>query len=136
MGQATSGRDVDGRKRGASVGRERVEDSSTRSLVASKRVLVLLGRVMTVGVMTAALAVARAVDASAETLLAQENPYVLPSDDGGSTSLFAPLEGLPVWAQAALASAVVALVFFALIEVGRVMWERWLQRSRGGRHHE
>jgi hypothetical protein len=60
-------------------------------------------------------------------VVAQENPYAPPSPDSGS--IFGPLQAMPVWAQAALATMAVTLVFFGLIEVGRAGWDRW-QRTR------
>lgn len=80
-------------------------------------------------VVTQGLVAARA---SASTVTAQEAPYGQPPNDPGSFALFQPLQGLPVWAQAALFSAVVALSFFVLIEVTRFAWQR-LQGILGGR---
>lgn len=59
---------------------------------------------------------------------AQESPYLQPPDappgDSGTSALFQPLEGLPVWAQAALFSAAVVLILFLLIEGMRWAWQR------------
>lgn len=53
----------------------------------------------------------------------QESPYTPPPPDGGG--FFQPLEGLPVWAQAAMVSAAVSLTAIVLIEVARSVWRRW-----------
>ncbi|MGD2061591.1 MAG: hypothetical protein PVF87_12030 [Acidimicrobiia bacterium] len=62
------------------------------------------------------------------SVVAQENPYTPPSPPN-SGSLFGPLQAMPVWAQAALTTMAVTLVFFVLIEVARAGWDRW-QRTR------
>lgn len=68
-------------------------------------------------------------------LQAQESPYQPPPppDSGGFTFMqpfMQPFQRLPVWAQAALFSAVASLAFFLLIEGVRVAWQAW----EHGRH--
>ena len=55
----------------------------------------------------------------------QESPYTSPPPDGDGFDLFQPLEGFPVWAQAAIVSAAVSLTVLVLIETARWAWRRW-----------
>lgn len=54
-----------------------------------------------------------------------ESPYQAPPPpDSGGLSVFAPLENLPVWAQAALFSAAISVAFLILFEMAQLLWER------------
>lgn len=64
-------------------------------------------------------------------LAAQESPYGSPNSGGSGGGFLEPFQSFPVWAQAALFTMGVTLIFFALTEATRVVWKR-VQRARHG----
>ena len=67
----------------------------------------------------------------------QDSPYRSPLPDGNGFALFQIFENFPVWAQAAIVSAVASLTALVLIELARSARERWQRRHLDtSRRHE
>lgn len=96
--------------------------------VAARRaaVLLLVAIVALILLLTVGSSPAEAAAHDVSVPMAQVSPYQLPQVPGGNTpaglDLFAPFSRLPLWAQAAIVSAVTTAAFFAVAAVVRWVW--------------